>query len=136
MTTPNSVSQDSLGKEAEPVAWLCCGSLFHSYGAIPSAMLPPVCEPVPLFARASLDSPRVEMAKEPRMAFCPACFVEVTAEQADQQTLDARRYRWLRDNPWPKELGSAIRLHCNASWDRLIDAAMAPSPTQEQQQEP
>lgn len=34
----------------EPVAWLCAGSLFHSYDAIPSRLLPPVGKPVPLYA--------------------------------------------------------------------------------------
>jgi hypothetical protein len=44
-----------------------------------------------------LEAASSPMSGDRRMAFCPACFVEVTAEQANQQTLDARRYRWLRD---------------------------------------
>jgi hypothetical protein len=35
---------------AQPVAWLCCGSLFHAYDAIPANMLPPMGSPVPLYA--------------------------------------------------------------------------------------
>jgi hypothetical protein len=36
---------------------------------------------------------------------------------------DAARYRWLRDNPWPKWLEPVIALHLNGSWDKDIDAA-------------
>jgi hypothetical protein len=44
--------------QSEPVAWLCCGSLFHSYDAITSSMLPPMGRPVPLYTRSSgVDSP-------------------------------------------------------------------------------
>jgi hypothetical protein len=35
---------------AQPIAWLCCGSLFHAYDAIPANMLPPMGSPVPLYA--------------------------------------------------------------------------------------
>lgn len=45
---------------------------------------------------AALGVMAAETRLEPRMAFCPACFVQVSATEADQQTLDARRYRLLR----------------------------------------
>lgn len=69
---------------------------------------------------------------EPRMAFCPACFVEVSAKEADQQTLDARRYRWLRDQ-WDRGTLEAVMLSKSSdgtSWvggevlDGRIDAAI------------
>lgn len=87
-----------------------------------------------LYSRdAALDSPRVEMAKD---------------------ELDARRYRWLRDNVKRTQWRNAHRLRDGdlyvlrqterdeadilhgAALDAAIDAAASPSPTQEQQQEP
>ena len=82
---------------------------------------------------------------EPRMAFCPACFVEVSAKEADQQTLDARRYRWLRDQ-WDRGTLEAVMLSKSSdgtSWvggevlDGRIDAALskAGTPTQDQEKD-
>ncbi len=41
-------------------------------------------------AAAGSESPNADQQPEPRIAFCPACFVEVTPEQADAQTAAAR----------------------------------------------
>jgi hypothetical protein len=49
---------------SEPAAWLCCGSLFHSYDAIPFALLPPNGSPVPLFATATQPAPSVDELRQ------------------------------------------------------------------------
>ena len=46
------------------------------------------------------------------------------ADEIERLRLDAARYRWLRDNPWPPILEADILLHRNARWDAAIDAAM------------
>lgn len=65
-------------------------------------------------------------APDPRMAFCPACFVEVTPEQADQQTLDARRYRTLRDreSSRPLNVSDGNNPLYGEALDRAVDAAL------------
>lgn len=45
-------------------------------------------------------------------------------KEIERLRLDAARYRWLRDNPWPPILEADILLHRNARWDAAIDAAM------------
>lgn len=39
--------------------------------------------------------------------------------------VDAERYRWLRDNPWPQEVREVVTFHMNAMWDEAIDLARA-----------
>lgn len=85
-------------------------------------------------ARAPLKDEREAQAFDPRMAFCPACFEEVRAVEADQQTLDARRYRWLRDYGFSiycdvfndEDAPSLGSVEASASrLDAAIDAALA-----------
>lgn len=42
--------------QGEAVAWLCCGSLYHAYAAIPSGQLPPVGIPVPLYTAPQAET--------------------------------------------------------------------------------
>lgn len=43
----------------------------------------------------------------------------------DAARVDAERYRWLRDNPWPQEVREVVTFHMNAMWDAAIDLARA-----------
>lgn len=84
------------------------------------------------FRRVAVDCaqacPKVPTQAEPRMAFCPACFVQVSAAEADQQTIDARRYRWLREQAsvkTPHVLNPVDGFRCfSEGLDAVIDAAM------------
>jgi hypothetical protein len=52
----------------------------------------------------------------------------VALPMGGQAALDAERYRWLRDNPWPSPVQSVVVRHANAAWDATIDAAMVAAP--------
>lgn len=56
---------------------------------------------------------------------CPEMLNKVTKLEAENATQkDAERYRWVRDNPWNKELTAIITYHRNSVFDTAIDQAM------------
>lgn len=58
MDTDGGLTASASAPVGEPVAWLCAGSLFRSYDAIPARLLPPVGSPVPLYASPLPQEPR------------------------------------------------------------------------------